>query len=487
MKKKKIKIKNATLKRNSFLKKFIDVVNDHKNNLPKFNKCKFYKQKSIKTDSWFDITKTINKTKRYPVVESFDKIDECKYKQIKVKMILTDIHKEILQNWFKTTTLIYNEALHYIRENYKFTKKEIVRDILKTEITKSNKFSNKWHVRKQLRYIKNKMQKDNTIIINKKYTKNKQNIKCKIDIHTLDKTIFQLVQNIKSSVTNMLNGNIKRFRLKFWKYTRPSKIIELEKNKISKGILCKSIFGKLSDKIEYMYDGEPYDISQIDSDFKINYNSITNEYFLLVSVKINKNEINNNGKIIVLDPGLRTFMTGLSDNESLKIGTNVHERIKKYIKRLNKIKNNKNIPLKIQKKNEKLINKKISNKINDLHWKTINYLVSNYETIFLGDMSAKSIVKKHNSVLSKESKVACLRTQYFNFRLRLKYKCSVNNRKFKLVNEYYTSKTCSLCGNYNYKLGGNKTYNCNKCKCTLDRDINGCRNIYMKQFIQETN
>jgi hypothetical protein len=43
----------------------------------------------------------------------------------------------------------------------------------------------------------------------------------------------------------MLNENIKRFRLKFWKYTRPNKIIKLEKNKISDGILCKSIFGNL--------------------------------------------------------------------------------------------------------------------------------------------------------------------------------------------------------------------------------------------------
>ena len=308
-----------------------------------------------------------------------------------------------------------------------------------------------------------------------------------IDIHTLDKTIFQLVQNINSSVTNMLNGNIKRFRLKFWKHTRPSKIIELEKNKISNGILCKSIFGNLKEDIKYIYNGKSYDINQIDSDFKINYNSISNEYYLLVSVKINENEINNNGKLIVLDPGLRTFMTGLSDNESLKIGTNIHEKIKKYICRLNKIKKNKDIPLKIKNKNEKLINTKINNKVNELHWKTINYLVSNYETIFLGDMSAKSIVKKNNSVLSNESKVACLRTQYFNFRLRLKYKCAVNNRKFKLVNEYYTSKTCSLCGSYNNKLGGNKIYECPNCKCSLDRDINGCRNIYMKQFITEIN
>ena len=394
MKKKKIKNKNVKYKRDSFLKKFIDVVNKHKNNLPKFNKCKSYKHKSINTNSWFDINKTINKTKRITLIESTDKLDKCEYKQIKVKMILSDIHKIILQNWFKTSTIIYNETLKYIRHNYEFTKKEIIKDILKKEIKKSKDFYNKRFIRNQLNTLKKKLQKDTTIIIDKKYTKNKVNdVKCMIDIHTLDKTIFQLVQNINSAVTNMLNGNIKRFRLKFWKHTRPSKIIELEKNKISDGILCKSIFGNLEENIKYFYNGKPFDISKIDSDFKINYNSITNEYYLLVSIKINKNEINNNGKLIVLDPGLRTFMTGLSDNESLKIGTNIHEKIKKYIFRLNKIKNNENIPFKIQKKNEKIINKKITNKVNDLHWKTINYLVSNYETIFLGDMINKKTFK----------------------------------------------------------------------------------------------
>jgi len=463
----------------------MDIIKTNKNSLPRFNKCNLYNQEIINTNSWFDITKITNKTKRYPVIKSIDKLDKCEYKQIKIKMILTDIHKQVFQNWFKTTTLIYNETLKYIHQNYEFTKKEIIRDILKKEILKSKNFYNKRYIRNQLNQLKKQIQKDTTITINKKNTKNKlKDIKCVIDIHTLDKTIFQLVQNIKSSVTNMLNGNIKRFRLKFWKYTRPSKIIELEKNKISDGILCKSIFGNLED-IKYIYNNEPYDINNIDSDFKINYNSITNEYFLLVSVKINNNNINDNNKIIVLDPGLRTFMTGLSDDQHLKIGTTIHKKIKKNIKRLNKIKNNKNIPIKIKNKNEKLINQKITNKVNDLHWKTIKYLTTNYKTIFLGDMSAKSIVMKNKSILSNESKVACLRTRYYEFRLRLKYKCSINNNNFKLVNEYYTSKTCSLCGNYNNKLEGNKIYNCKNCNCSIDRDINGCRNIYMKQFMNE--
>ena len=32
-------------------------------------------------------------------------------------------------------------------------------------------------------------------------------------------------------------------------------------------------------------------------------------------------------------------------------------------------------------------------------------------------------------------------------------------------------------------LGGNKIYNCINCNKSIDRDINGCRNIYMKQYI----
>jgi hypothetical protein len=477
-KRKKDRINITKAKRNSFLKDFLDVIKTNGNDMPQFIKHKKYKKENINVNSWFNSYKFINKTERTHIVKSYDKLDNNKYKQIKIKMVLNDTHKQILQKWFTATTLIYNETLKFIRQNYVFTKKEITRDILNRETKISKNFYDKRYIRNQLNEIKKHIQKDTTIIISKENTLLKtNNIKCQIDMHTLDKSIFQLVENIKGSVTNMFNGNIKRFRLKFWKFNRPSKIMSIEKIKITDGIFCKSIFEHL-EPIKYFYDGEPYNINNIDSDFKINYNSITNEYLLLVSVKTEKiNKVNNN-KIIVLDPGLRTFMTGLSNNEHLIIGNNVHSSIKEKVKRLNKIKNNKDIPQKIKDKNEKLINKKIKNKIDELHWKTINYLINGYSTIFLGDMSAKSIVKKENSVLSNESKVACLRTRYYDFRLRLKYKCSVNNRKFKLVNEYYTSKTCSLCGSY-------KIYSCSNCSSSIDRDVNGCRNIYMKQFVKD--
>jgi hypothetical protein len=115
--------------------------------------------------------------------------------------------------------------------------------------------------------IKLQIQNSFSFTIDKEQTvSKKKNIKCSIDIHTLDKTIFQLTQNIKSAVTNVKNGNFKMFRMKYWKFTRPSQTIEFEKGKIKNGFLCKSVFGDLP-KIKYMYNNKEFDLNSIDCDF----------------------------------------------------------------------------------------------------------------------------------------------------------------------------------------------------------------------------
>ena len=79
-------------------------------------------------------------------------------------------------------------------------------------------------------------------------------------------------------------------------------------------------------------------------------------------------------------------MTGLSESEQLNIGTNINKILREKIKRLNEIKANNNIPIKIKKKNEKIINRKIYNMVDEIHWKTINFLIHNFRNILLGDM-----------------------------------------------------------------------------------------------------
>ena len=458
--------KDYKKKRKKFIDKFRKVLPKYKAYLPDI----FYpnQKANIESNSWFDITKYKSK-----------KVDNGKYnlnlefpnesmRCQKVKMILNNKQKLIINKWFDIYTDMYNETLKYIRNQSNIFKNEVIKKKLSNY---DKNIIDKYKLRAQLKNVK-----DNLIL----QSQIKEiNDNTKIQSHTLDYAIRQLVSNIKSAITNTRKGNIKRFRLKFWKYNRPSKTIDIEKQYIKNNKICYNILGD----IKYFYNNEECDLKDIDSGVKINYNSITNEYLLLIPIKTKIKEIKKNKNLISLDPGLRTYMTGLSDDEVIKIGTNVNTTIKKYIERLNNIKENEKIPNKIKKKNEIKINGKIYNKIDDMQWKTIKYLTSNYKTILLGDMSAKSIVAKNRSVLDNLTKVSCLRLRYYDFRRRLEYKCIQTKTNYKLVNECYTSKICSLCGNYNEKLQGAKIYDCRECLKKIDRDVNGCRNIMIKSLM----
>jgi len=472
-------MKKKKHKRDVFLEKYKSIVATHQDTIPTFQNLNLSHKDVIDTNSWFSIHRCSEEKVHNIKIGKTDKLPESGYKMIKVDMILKSVHKKILKKWFKASTVIYNSTLNYIKSSFPFTKSFITKNMIGT----NKDFYNNYYIRNMMKEVKLQIQNGFSFTIDKQNTiSKKKSIKCSIDIHTLDKTIFQLTQNIKSAVSNVKAGNFKMFRMKYWKFTRPSQTLEFEKGKIKDGIFCKSVFGDLP-KIKFLYNHEEFDLQNINCDFKVNYNSILDKYTLLVPVKLEDCKTKPKNNVISLDPGLRTFMTGLSNNEYVSIGNDVHLKIKSMLNRLNTIKCNKEIKSSIKKKNERIVNRKIENKIDELHWKVINFLTNNYNTILLGDMSAKSIVKKNSSVLSKVAKVACLRTKFYEFRMRLIYKCSIKGCKFSLIDECYTSKTCSKCGNYNENLKGEIEYNCKKCNNKQHRDINGCRNIYMKQHV----
>ena len=68
------------------------------------------------------------------------------------------------------------------------------------------------------------------------------------------------------------------------------------------------------------------------------------------------------------------------------------------------------------------------------------------------------------------------------FRQRLTFKCRQFGCKVAIVNEAYTSKTCSCCGNVKYNLGGAKVYKCRACRAVMDRDVNGAKNIFLRNY-----
>lgn len=407
---------------------------------------------NINVNSWYSLKESKDEKINFKSKQiEFDNTPGELIKAIKIKLHLNQCQKDIIQKWLKATIFMYNETLKYIKQKF-------IKD--KTFKVNYYKIRKKLYNKKRVIHIGSDVNEKN-----------------RIKIHDLDYTIKLVCSNYKSAISNFKNKNIKNFRIRYWKYNKKILNMELEKNNFKTGSIRKNVLGQV---MEY-YNNEIYDFKNIKCDCKLQYNGLSNEYMLYVPIKICKINNNFNSKIISIDPGIRTFLTGLTENKIVKIGDNCQEKINSYLTRIDKISNNDKICFSKRRRLEKKYNLKLNKYIDELQWKSINYLTKNYETILIGDMSTKQIVsnlKKNN--LNKKTKRTCYKLKLFVFRERLAYKCRINGNNYKCVNESYTSKICSSCGYEKNDLGTNKIYDCPQCKKKIDRDINGARNIYLK-------
>ena len=117
--------------------------------------------------------------------------------------------------------------------------------------------------------------------------------------------------------------------------------------------------------------------------------------------------------------------------------------------------------------------------IDEIHWKTITDIISFNDVIFYGNINSHDIVKNSNNTYLKRD---INDLKFYLFKQRLIFKSLIKNKYVILVNEAFTSKTCSCCGS-RYNIGSSKTYNCSNCKTTIDRDINAAKNILIKGII----
>ena len=301
----------------------------------------------------------------------------------------------------------------------------------------------------------------------------------KIKTHIMDHAIDRACKMYETCVTNYLAGNINKFRIRYLRDCNKRKIIDIENQYIKQNQICPTV---LND-IKYTYDKRPYTLDTKKT-VKMHYNKDLDKYRLLVpeSAPITKTQ---STKYVGIDPGIRTFQTCLTNNEVVKIGTSINDKLKKYLLKIDKI-NAK--PTKGEIKSKKKIKRiygKIEASIDELHWKTINFLTSNYGKILIGNFSTVDIANKKTSNIGAMTKRIGLMMRHYIFRQRLEYKCRIKGIELKVVNESYTSKTCSKCAHYNKDLGANKIYNCDNCHIKIDRDVNGCRGILIKGTLKE--
>jgi len=211
------------------------------------------------------------------------------------------------------------------------------------------------------------------------------------------------------------------------------------------------------------------------------YESTTDRYFLHYPVPVDyfptldrrsenqaRRNVSNNATI-ALDPGVRKFLVGYeSDGSTTVIARDAHRKLLKLL-------------LEIDGTNDRVkergLWRRVKNLVADLHWKTVSYLTRRYETIILGDIRVASILRSRK--LRKSTKRVLNQYSFDQFKTRLTWKANLSGSKLVLVNEAYTSKTCSGCGELN-DVGGSEWYKCESCGLELDRDVNSGRCMMIK-------
>ena len=290
-------------------------------------------------------------------------------------------------------------------------------------------------------------------------------------------SIKELVTNLTTNIKKIKKGQIRKFQMKFKSKKKKSDSIVIPKNAIS--------FQSNKLRIYKTYTGDDncdFKIGRrqlkklknfkVDADSKLYFNGY--EYFVLVPIKKKCKNIRENDepKIIGLDPGCRTFQTGFSKDTIMEchIDQQKYDKLEKKISLLQNKRKTKNI--------QKLYNK-IKNKVTDLHWRTVTYLRKNFTDVLIPSFETQKMTSG-TSFLCKKTKNQLLKLSHYSFRQRLIEKAyEYIGFNVYTVNEAYTSKTCSNCGNI-YDIGSSKTYSCKNCNIVIDRDINASRNIFLK-------
>ena len=200
--------------------------------------------------------------------------------------------------------------------------------------------------------------------------------------------------------------------------------------------------------------------------------------------------------VVALDPGVRTFMTCYEANGNITEWCAGDEqrlcRLNHHLDKLRwRINHDTDVRHKARYRMRKAASRiasRMHHLVDDIHRKLAKWLCENHRVIFLPKFEIKDMVKKKTKTkgrrnIPKKTVRALYAWRHYTFRQRLLSKA----REFPwvqiyLVNEAYTSKTCTHCGWFNSQLGGAKMFECQQCHRNTPRDIAGARNILLRQL-----
>lgn len=441
-------------------------------------------------------------------------------KTIKIPLILNQQQAKIINEWLNTSNYVYNKTLEKIKDGHKINFFNL-RDLLVTNITKKSSAEYK-----SFDEIINKLKKEKMNIYQE--IKNNKDNKNKLEKKLSDKQLEIDTQNqLRRDAVKKIKGN-KNNNIENWELNTPKEIRACAVNDVCKAY--KTGFSQLKSGLIKFFNMKyrkkinqkqsltiPSTFLKLNnnhvkiaptflkdnSNFKIGKNTIKklqklkekniivdiqhdsklikekNKFWLYVP--ITENQVNSSKLVNYcgVDPGVRTFLTTFGNN-----GCFEYKHNKRLLNNLNNqidsIKRTKLSRARTRKKSFNKRENKKTNIINELHWLSIKHLLKNNDVIFYGDIKSHDIVKhKKNHNLNR----AVNDLKFYIFKERLLYKALQKNKIVKLVNEAYTTQTCSFCG-ANNKPKQLEMYTCSSCNISCGRDINASKNILMKGMIE---
>jgi IS605 OrfB family transposase len=375
--------------------------------------------------------------------------------------------KKKINDWFGTHRLLFNKCVEESRREENKNKKANFINLRNVLITKKHK--------------EGKELKD---FSEKEFTIEDKNFKFSEEIYNIPKDLragsikeFVSRWNItkrqndtmrfkeKKDITQTLNLPGKCLKINFLKGLVEIKLF----SKICKELnfmICKDKkFTKIHD--DWCKSGKP--------DFKFSFDR--NDFWLILPIKKEFKKYQKTRKVVGIDPGVKSIVTCYNQDECYSYVTN-KTKLDKYLNELDEIQKRSGTN---STKRYLLKSRKLQQRIDSYHTKIAKELVKRNDIVVMGRLDSQKLTRNEGE-WKKEMNRDFLNLRSYKLRQRIELECVKASKKFVLVNESYTSKTCTSCGTIDRNLGTKRTFKCINPLCgkKFDRDGNASRNILLK-------